>query len=344
MLPVATRALAQACRQLGLDARRILAQAGLTEAGLADADRRISAQAADAVWEAAFAASGNAALALNAAEQTPYGAFRVLDYLAASSSTLGEGLQRVAAYFPFIDPRGALEVTEGRAAATMTFRVATGPPPPPAQEYTFAILARRVRQLCAPAPAGLAVRFTFPRQTSAREAARVLGVEPEYGAKAAALVVARSTWDHPCSDADAHLFAALDGHARAQMARTMGSGFSMNVRAAIGAALPGTEPTLAAVARQLGTSARTIQRKLEAEGSSFGAEVDCVRRERAERFLRQKDVSIAEVSWLVGFAEQSAFARAFRRWTGMRPSAWRTGPGAARADARLQGSAATRSV
>jgi AraC-like DNA-binding protein len=77
------------------------------------------------------------------------------------------------------------------------------------------------------------------------------------------------------------------------------------------------------VARRLGTSARTLQRRLREEGTSFAAELDAVRRERAEAFLRAPDVSIAEVSWLLGFAEQSAFTRAFRRWTGVAPTEWR---------------------
>jgi AraC-like DNA-binding protein len=53
-----------------------------------------------------------------------------------------------------------------------------------------------------------------------------------------------------------------------------------------------------------------------------------VRRERALAYLAAGDVSLAEVSWLLGFSEQSAFARAFRRWTGVPPSAWRRRAGA----------------
>jgi AraC-like DNA-binding protein len=51
--------------------------------------------------------------------------------------------------------------------------------------------------------------------------------------------------------------------------------------------------------------------------------VDEVRRERARAYLEERDVSMAEVGWLLGFAEQSAFARAFRRWTGETPTRWR---------------------
>jgi AraC-like DNA-binding protein len=68
---------------------------------------------------------------------------------------------------------------------------------------------------------------------------------------------------------------------------------------------------------------RTLQRRLATEGSTFARLVDDVRRERSEAFLRSGDVAVAEVSWLVGFSEQSAFTRAFRRWTGRSPTEYR---------------------
>jgi AraC-like DNA-binding protein len=120
------------------------------------------------------------------------------------------------------------------------------------------------------------------------------------------------------------LFAALEEHASALLERMPDEGGDASrARAAIADELPGREPSLASVARRLGTSPRTLQRRLDAEGTSFVAEVDHVRRMRAETFLRAPDVSIAEVSWLLGFAEQSAFTRAFRRWTGAAPTEWR---------------------
>lgn len=322
VLPVATRALLAACRRLGLDAGALRASAGLADVDLDDPDLRIAPERADALWRAALQASGDPLLALRAAEQTPFGAFRVLDYLGASGASAGEGLARIAAYFPLVDGRASLDLEESAGAVSLVLRAAAGVPPPPAQEYTLAILASRVRHVVAPSAASLGVRFTFARPMDVREHARILGVEPEFEAPAPALVVGRRTWDAPVASRDPGLFAALDAHARAMLGAA-GEGLAARVRGAVAAELPGREPTLATVARRLGTSPRTLQRRLEAAGASFASVADGVRRERAEDALRAPDVSIAEVSWLVGFAEQSAFARAFRRWTGVAPSAWR---------------------
>jgi AraC-like DNA-binding protein len=74
------------------------------------------------------------------------------------------------------------------------------------------------------------------------------------------------------------------------------------------------------VAPALGVSARSLQRKLRAAGSSFEQELDQVRREVAEALLAQAHVSLGEVAARVGFAEQGSFTRAFQRWTGSTPS------------------------
>jgi AraC-like DNA-binding protein len=325
VLPVASRALLEACGRLGLDAETLRARAGLADVALDDPDVRVDSDAADALWREAFAASRDPFLALHAAERTPFGAYRVLDYLAATGATVGEGVRRAAAYFPLLDPRGLLEVREAGARVELTFRSAIGGElPAPAQEYTLAMFLSRVRHVAGGAVRLAALRFTFPRPPGAAEHARSFGVEPEYEADLAALVLARETWDLRLPSADPALFATLDAHAKRALTGATGAGeLAGRVRAAIAAALEGTAPSVGDVARRLGLSERTLQRRLEAADTSYAQLLDEVRRERALAFLGVPDVSIAEVSWLLGFSEQSAFTRAFRRWTGKAPSAWR---------------------
>ncbi|HYQ81149.1 MAG TPA: AraC family transcriptional regulator, partial [Anaeromyxobacteraceae bacterium] len=198
VLPVASRALVESCRRLGLDIQALLRRAGVDEARLGDPDARLTPDQTDALWREAFAAAGDPWLSLHAAEATPFGAFPALDYLAASSATLGEALSRVAAYFPLVDPRGRIEVRPAPAAVTVLFRGAGGRAlPPPAQEYTLAVLHGRARQVTA-APWRLAeVRFTFPPPAQAGEHARVFGLEPRFGAREAALVLPRAAWEMP---------------------------------------------------------------------------------------------------------------------------------------------------
>jgi AraC-like DNA-binding protein len=327
--PVACRALLEACHRLGLDAEDLVARAGLSWASLHDPEARVPAGAADALWREAYATARDAQLALHAAEAVRFGSYRILDYLGSTGPTLGDGLRRVAAYFRLIDPRGVLKVVESNDRVDLVFGSADNSAlPSAAQEYTLAVLLLRAREATAEPWDPLRVGFTFPAPCDIREHVRLFRVRPCFDSRAAAITVSRRVWELPTRSRDPELFALLDAHARLLLGRARSTDPVAQVRRAIATELPGRNPSLAVVARRLGTSRRSLQRKLAAAATSFGDLVDAVRRERAHVFLEARDVSLAEVSWLLGFSDQSAFTRAFKRWTRRSPSEYRrTSPG-----------------
>ncbi len=82
-------------------------------------------------------------------------------------------------------------------------------------------------------------------------------------------------------------------------------------------------PGMADVARELGFDARTLRRKLLAEGRSFREIKDALRRDLAMDFLRHSDKSLREIAELVGYDEPGSFRRAFVKWTGRQPGYYR---------------------
>ena len=95
------------------------------------------------------------------------------------------------------------------------------------------------------------------------------------------------------------------------------------VRDAIMASLSCGVPHLGEVARRMGLSERTLQRRLSDEGLTFHALIEDARRELAEGLLMNSDYALAEIAFLTGFSEQSAFTRAFKRWRGTTPAVHR---------------------
>jgi AraC-like DNA-binding protein len=95
------------------------------------------------------------------------------------------------------------------------------------------------------------------------------------------------------------------------------------VRDAIAAELRGGSPRLESIARRLAMSPRTLQRRLADEGRLFNDVLDEMRVRAAKAYLARRDVAGAEVAYLLGFAEQSSFTHAFRRWTGQTPTEYR---------------------
>ena len=81
--------------------------------------------------------------------------------------------------------------------------------------------------------------------------------------------------------------------------------------------------SLPEVAKRLGVSDRTLHRRLADEGTSHSELLDEARRERAMILLADRSLSAAEISFLLGYSEPGAFFRAFKRWTGKTPGAYR---------------------
>lgn len=77
------------------------------------------------------------------------------------------------------------------------------------------------------------------------------------------------------------------------------------------------------VAELCGLSKRTLARRLQQSGTSLSAEIGALRRARAEQLLNQHELAVADVGARVGYPDPAVFSRAFRRWTGMTPGAYR---------------------
>jgi AraC-like DNA-binding protein len=82
-------------------------------------------------------------------------------------------------------------------------------------------------------------------------------------------------------------------------------------------------PSLEHAAKELGLAVRTLQRQLDARQTSYSQLLDQVRQEQARSYIDNSELSLLDVAMMLGFAEQSSFARAFKRWFGKAPGAYR---------------------
>ena len=325
VLPVATRAVLDACARLGLDPDAILTASGLTRAQIDDPDARISADHASAVWRHAYAQARVPDLALRAAEAVPPGAYKVIDFVVANAPTVGAGLERIVRYFPIIDPRVRLAVAAGDPFE-LSMMSELGEIPPPSQQYTLAAIVLRSRASTGVRWPLAAVELTFdpPADLTAYDA--IFGAPIEFRRPRVCLRIPRASWDLPVTGANHALFSILEDHAGRLLAELPDRAptFVESLRARLRAQLRGGDVAISAVAKAMAMSERTLQRRLDELGLSYSDVLDEIRQELGGQYLRAPDVSIAEVAWLLGFSDQSAFSRAFKRWTGHSPGAWRS--------------------
>lgn len=315
-----------ACARLGLDTDQILNAANLDRAVLQDPDARIPLEQMDALWKKAYQLSNDPNLALHAIEVLPFGAYRVIDFLATSAPTIGEALAKVSRYFPIINAVVRLPYVVGDREVTLGIDAPTRPATitRPYAEYTLAAVFLRTR-IATNQPYPLTrVEFSHPRPPDISEHERLFECPVVFGADACRMTLARDVWDTPRTGTDPALFSVLETHAKMLLERVPDpDDIVSRVRTAIEAELRGGDPSLESIARTLAMSARTLQRRLRDHGVLFNDVLDELRFRAAKSYLAQKDVAGTEVAYLLGFAEQSSLNRAFKRWAGQTPTEFR---------------------
>jgi AraC-like DNA-binding protein len=320
-----TLAMVRTVEARGLPTADLLDMAGLTRESLEDADTRLPGPTVLALWTALRQRAGDPVLQLAAPASLPFGAYRVIDYLVGASATVGDGIDRFARFFRLIADAVTLSIEEAEGEHRLCLTMSDGSAVPPLYvDYVFAALVGRIRMRIRPA---LAVRRVDLRQLEPPVAAayREFFRAPVcFGAGIDRLCFSPEEWSSPMDTADAALAHLLEDHARI-LARRIPAGasdFQIEVQRAIVAELP-EGASAEAVARALHVSVRTLQRKLIAAGTTFREAADSIRQRLAEDYLSDRNVSTAEVAFMLGFSDQSSFNRAFRRWTGESPGRWR---------------------
>jgi len=322
-----SRALLAACDRLGLDRRALLAAANLSAAEVDDPDGRLPLPQVAALWQAALVGSQDPSLGLRIAQAVPFGAYRVIDFLAASAPTVGEGLVRVARYFPLINSAVSWSIADQGSTVRVTLEHPDVPGglPRPYAEYALAVTILHCRHANGfPWPL-MEVTFAFPAPPSPQQHEVAFGCPVRFGRTHNSFLVARTAWDQPSGASSSDLLRALEAHAET-MLEGLGAAqvTSQKVTRSIMKELEGGDPSLATVARRMALSPRTLQRRLADEQTTFADVLDQTRRHVAQAYINDRGLALTEVAYLLGFSEQSAFTRAFQRWFGMPPSQFRT--------------------
>jgi AraC-like DNA-binding protein len=326
VLSVSSRALIDACARLGLDTRHILQAATIDPLTLQDPDARIPVEQVEALWRKAYELSDDPNLALHAIEVLPFGAYRVLDFLASSAPAVGAALAKVSDYFPLINTVVRLPYTVGERQVTFAVDAPSHPSmiTRPYAEYTLAAVFLRTRIATNQPYKLIRVEFSHPRPADISEHERIFDCPVRFGAEACQIVIARDVWDTPRTGSNAVLFSVLDTHAKMLLDRLPNPDDTVGrVREAIEAELRGGNPRLESIARRLAMSPRTLQRRLRDQGVLFNDVLDAMRFRAAKSYLAQGDIAHVEVAFLLGFAEQSSLNRAFKRWSGQTPTEYR---------------------
>lgn len=291
-----------------------------------DPEARLPHAVAAPLWPAASRLTNDPDLGLHVAEGVQPGNYGVLDYAVRTSENLGVGLQRLAQYTRFLHDIAEIKLTVQRDRAVLSHSIPVpGGLPRPIAEYIVATWLVTFRQAIGVNWAPLQVHFQHAAPDNTSEHQRIFGCIPGFEHDRNELVFSRDLLAIPMAKADATLQKILEAQVVAVIQKLpRGEATTDAVRRLLAAELGEGQPTLEQIAPRLHMSARTLHRRLEDEGTSFRQVLTEVRRELAARHLSERQLAIGEIAFLLGFSEPSAFHRAFKRWTGHAPLAYRS--------------------
>jgi AraC-like DNA-binding protein len=327
--------IVKAAAAQGVPPADLQAATGFDPAVAADPDARIPLELETALWEEAARRSGDPAFGLHAAEGLQPGVFEVLDYVFRAAPTLRAALERLSRYNRLLHDIAAIAVLDRGPVIRVEHQLSEpgAIQSRQAAEFTLAGIVVVAAQMAEEPvrPLRVAFRHRAPEAAVVREHQRLFGVEPSYGEPVNALELDSGALSRALPRADPVLSRVVLRHADAMLAArpAPAESFANRLRRLLATALADEEGGIALTeaAARLHMSERTVQRRLADEGLTYDQLLEELRRDLALRYLQDPRVAIAQIAYLLGYSEPSAFHRAFKRWTGKTPNETRQGAG-----------------
>ena len=329
--------LAAAERQ-GVARGALLAQAGIAPEELTA--ERWPIDHITRLWRAAVHCTQDAGFGLKAGAGVGPASFNVVSYLLQSAPTLRAALALVQKYQRLISDGGRFQTITGPEACWVVYHPRQGALAfsPHQIEAVLAAVVVFARWVTGSALRPQRVQLSQARIGPLAGYREVFQCPVDFEQAFSGVLLANAQLDAPLPQANAQLAQAHHQQAAARLAAlSRQDGLEQTLRVWIASQLQGQAPARAQAARALGLSERTLARRMRAEGLSYSALLDGVRRDAALQAVAQTTRALSDIALALGYAEPSVFTRAFRRWTGATPGQWR-GRGAA--DMRAQPPAA----
>ncbi len=324
--------LAVFCRSKGVDPDPTLARLGISPEVFADQEARVPYEALLGLWDDLIAAYPDEPLGLEYANIMDMASFGLYALLGMHSANLAEALRRSIRFQRLFDPELDLRMDIEGDACVVTLRHDVEDTHPEIMEMMLGAMCLYARSALGPDQFA-ALGHLQPYEAAFKHARRHpeavyterIGARVRFGAPFHQVRFPTAWLELPIAHATpgvaVYLERALLEHERADAATRT---FSDDVREALSHALSEGDVSQEAIARRLAVSARTLQRKLRADGVTFASLLEDERREQAERLLARDDLPVYAIAYALGYSEPSTFHRAFKRWTGETPQGYRT--------------------
>ena len=310
----------------GLDVRALLAAAGIDPAALEAQGARLPTENISLLWELAVERSGNPAIGLAQHQVARPASFDVVGYTMLSCADLRAAFERLIRYLLILSDALTMTMSEERAGYRVTFLLFGGNRPVPRQriEFIFTTVVGFCRWISGRDVHPVAVELAYPAPADQAPHDAAFRCPVTFDAPRNSLMFAAADLTTRLPASNPVLAELHERYAGDYLRHFDHAQVSYRAREVIIRRLPDGEPRRDQVASELAMSERTLQRRLEEEATSFVQLMDDTRRELAEQYLGRLHLSLAQAAYLLGFADQSSFFRACKRWFDVSPGQYRS--------------------
>ncbi len=323
-------AIPEVLREFGADVPAILTKAGLDPDVFADLEQVMPYAALGRLLAECVEATGCESFGLRVGARTKLNSLGLTSLVLINAPTVRDALLVINDTLKTSETGGAtyLEACDGLASFGYTVVASNIEAVDQIEDGSLAIAFNILRRVCGPSWRPILVRLARDPPRDRAPFQRFFEAPVEYCAASTCLIFDAATLDEPVRGRDTDAAEIL-----APLLREAAAGaeddFLSVVRSSIRVQLVSGTLTRDEVCRSLGLSGRTFGHRLEALGLTYSGLAAEAKFQAAQSLLR-KGKTIAETAATLGFADPSAFTRAFKTWSGATPAKWRAEPGRAR--------------
>jgi AraC-like DNA-binding protein len=319
MLATAGRILHRLLERNGLDADTLYIECGLDPFKLDDPRARYPFERVATLWRLAQERIQDPCWGLAAGEVWRSTDFHALGYAFLASRTLEAALHRLERYYRIVYQDVTLKVTSDQDSFSVTYAMPeTEKDIPALPDARWSVILRMSREVYGPNLLLREVRLPHPWRACAYE--QYFGCPVRYDSDPSGLTFALETVRQPLPAVHRELAKANDQILHDLDYALTDNSITSRVRRAVLHGLTSGKPSAKDVARELALSPRTLQRKLQEEGTTFQEVTDVARKDLAQQYVQSGKHDLNAITYLTGFANQSAFSRAYKAWTGRTPT------------------------
>lgn len=319
-----TRSLLSSAERAALSRDALVTKTGLDVEELESPDGRIPLERHLALWQQICARSQDPCFGLHHGESVTPGRLGVAGYAASSSPTVDAALSSVDRYSRVISDFLESSYCRQQAGTGMVMTLLGCRVPDDLADAAVASDVSLARCLTGRHIRPREVWLQRKRPPRLKEYERIFDCPILFEHRHNAVIFEPETLELPLPSADPLLLVYIDRAFRTNLSfRPAHAGLYVELESAVLEQLARGDARIEQVALRLGMSVRTLQRRLQDRGLEYQDLLDTIRQRLATELLRAELISIKEICYRLGFSEPSAFRRAFKRWTGQSPSAYR---------------------